>query len=162
MSLVRRPSGALLALTLPFLAAATPSGGVVESTPPAETPPTVQERQVGPPTAEDVIRGSLVTRTVAPAGPEDRGGTETIGGDPDAPRQLTAEQMAKLARARAAVELARAQGTLEMPLPEETPAPGPPLSLEAIDEMKRESMATQEPLPYDPASDAPRAPGVNR
>ncbi len=54
-----------------------------------------------------------------------------------------------------AVERARAAGTLEILSP---PAVewGPPLSVEAIEEMKLEMLRRQEPLPYGPVEDIDR------
>jgi hypothetical protein len=142
------------AATLLLGAAEPPSAGV--SRPPAEAPLSVSAPALEPPLdgPRDVPRGPFLTRALPPASEDDKGSVETIGGDPNAPRTLTDGQRAKLARARAAVEAARAEGTLAAFLAPEEEF-GPPLSLEAIEAMKLERLARQAPEPYDPTCDTP-------
>jgi len=144
----------LAALTL-VAAAAPPGEGV--STPPVSPPRTtetdVPEIPAGP--GEARIHEPFQPRPTPAASPADRGGLETVGEETGLPRALTPGQLAKLARAREAVERSRAAGTLQVMTPPEL-APGLPLSLEAIDAMKLEKLRAQEPLPYDPAEDPSR------
>jgi hypothetical protein len=73
-----------------------------------------------------------------------------------APRVLNAGQLAKLARARAAIERSRSDGTLAaFRAPE--PVLDPPLPPEVAEAQKLERLAQQAPVPYVPESDAPTA-----
>ena len=148
----------LLPLAVLMLVAAAEPPGEGVSTAPASAPEIAETVVPGTPVDPGEIRihEPLQTRPTPAASPADRGGLETIGGDPERPRTLTPGQLAKLARAREAVARSRAAGTRVV-----LPAPdldlGPPLSLEAIEAMKLEKLRAQQPLPYDPAGDAPGA-----